>query len=374
MISGARAPLRLPSHLGQSLVPTGTPTNETDLRVTLRHPGYPDGSNLLLMFEALDPVTRTDQVFTEADPLQFGLHHDTARVACAIIANCRWDGYLSESRADGAPPAATDPDHILRGRNYYFHVPRHGGDNDSARDAPYPIVPSFAHFRFPHGNLPPTWTASSLRFPENVDQLLGWSFEHEVFSRDVSCRLTASTLGTEITHVLPHIEHDWFADNQMVQYMSRPEAIPANITDDTKNTMLLCSHLRTVFDQRGFVIVPKWGEWLVHVLSGAPSQELAAVYHNIKPQPLTGLALECVFARFAWTVLINAHSCVRSGVPRRVVCTKDGVSKLREVSGSGNRTRFPPLPMFDGHSQSPRKRKRAASESASTSQVSSPDH
>lgn len=48
----------------------------------------------------------------------------------------------------GATPAATDRDILLR-RNYYFHVSRDGGGDDSTGNVPYPIVPSFAHFQFP---------------------------------------------------------------------------------------------------------------------------------------------------------------------------------------------------------------------------------
>ncbi|KAM0742289.1 hypothetical protein ACQRIT_002466 [Beauveria bassiana] len=140
--SGARACLPPPKHPDQGLAPSGSATRDEERTVTLRHPRYPDSSNILLVLSALDLIPRPGRPFTEDDPLLFGLHHDTARVACAIIANCCWHGYLSESKVDGTPPVTTDPDYILPGRNYYFHIP----SNDDEEGVPYLIVPSFAHF------------------------------------------------------------------------------------------------------------------------------------------------------------------------------------------------------------------------------------
>lgn len=83
-------------------------------KVNLRHPGYSDNRNILMVLPALDHPGG-------------GIHHETARIACAIISNNRWDGFLSETR-DGAP-VQLGPDVILRGDNYYFKVP--DGNEDS---------------------------------------------------------------------------------------------------------------------------------------------------------------------------------------------------------------------------------------------------
>ncbi|KAM0669965.1 hypothetical protein ACQRIU_000360 [Beauveria bassiana] len=215
--SGARACLTPPKHPDQGLAPSGSATRDEERTVTLRHPRYPDSSNILLVLSALDPIPRPGRPFTEDDPLLFGLHHDTARVACAIIANCCWHGYLSESKVDGTPP-----------------------------------------------------------------------------------------------------------------YSSRPQAV---VTNKTNNPL--------------------------HVLSGPHSEELAAVYHNIEPQLLLGLAVEYLFARFAWTVL--AQTCfLEAGVPRRLVVRgKDGQPTAREVLGTDCRIMFTPsLSRSKSRSQSPKKRVR----------------
>jgi hypothetical protein len=75
--------------------------------VQLRHPAYSEGSNILLILPAND--------YPDG-----GIHHETARLACAVIAGNRWDGYLSESR--NPEPLMAGPETVLRKKNYYFHV------------------------------------------------------------------------------------------------------------------------------------------------------------------------------------------------------------------------------------------------------------
>lgn len=69
------------------------------------HPGYQDGHNLLLNLPALDAG---------------GIHHETARIACAILAACRFDGYFSMSKNGSKIPDR--PDDILRDTKYYFCI------------------------------------------------------------------------------------------------------------------------------------------------------------------------------------------------------------------------------------------------------------
>ncbi|OAA35634.1 hypothetical protein BBO_08663 [Beauveria brongniartii RCEF 3172] len=315
-------------------------------RVHLRHPGYPDERSTLLTLPALDVYKKQG-----ADgQIAFGLHHETARVACAIMANCRWDGFLSEDRAAGARPVMIGPDDLLLGSNYYFHVPNSVGDTSHE---PYPIVPSFAHFQFPHNNLPPTWKASLIP-PETTTNI--------VRARDVSCRVTLSTLGTEVAHLIPRRENAWFASNEMARYSSQTLAT-AGLTNDARNAILLCSNIHSTFNQRRFVFVPKHGSWVIHVLSGMSGDELVDVYHNAQPQQLSGIAVEYLFARFAWTVL-SSGMFLHTGVPRRLITLRqeDGVSGVSEVSGEECRTMFAPNFGSKSRNHSPRKRVREDAE------------
>lgn len=75
--------------------------------VVFLHPSYPEPANTLLEIEALDSPAG-------------GLHHETARIACAIVANCAWTGYLSESRA--GPPVQLGEDDLLTADRYYFRI------------------------------------------------------------------------------------------------------------------------------------------------------------------------------------------------------------------------------------------------------------
>ena len=51
-----------------------------------------------------------------------GIHHETARIACCILADNQWYGYLSEDK-EGAMRVDIPSDGILVKANYYFHVP-----------------------------------------------------------------------------------------------------------------------------------------------------------------------------------------------------------------------------------------------------------
>lgn len=81
--------------------------------VCFRHPAIPYAQgNLLIILDGNDSV-------------QGYLHHETARIACAIIAGNQWDGYLATS-----PTAAAidvPPHGLLTGEEYYFIVPHPAG-------------------------------------------------------------------------------------------------------------------------------------------------------------------------------------------------------------------------------------------------------
>ncbi len=145
----------------------------------------------------------------------------------------------------------------------------------------------------------------------------------------------------------------------MSQYLSRPEAFTANSTDDGRDAMLLCSNIYSAFDQRRFVVVPKWDAWAIHVLSGLPGDELAAMYHNVPPQQLSGPAVECIFARFSWTVLAQG-TFLRTGVPRRLVIVRgeEGVPSVSGVSRQDCRAMFVPALVSRSKSRSQSLKKR----------------
>ncbi|KAM3503921.1 hypothetical protein MY10362_003908 [Beauveria mimosiformis] len=87
-------------------------TSDTQ-QIFFLHPGYPEGHNLLLSLPAFDSR---------------GIHHETARIACAILANSRWDGFLSLTKDGAAVP--DERDDVLLNTRYYFRI-LDGTDVDS---------------------------------------------------------------------------------------------------------------------------------------------------------------------------------------------------------------------------------------------------
>lgn len=73
--------------------------------VRFRHPGYSSHNIIFTLFGH--------------DSLEGGLYCEFARLACAIVAGNRWDGYFSTS-ATGLP---TEDSELLLGSDYYFIVP-----------------------------------------------------------------------------------------------------------------------------------------------------------------------------------------------------------------------------------------------------------
>lgn len=91
------------------------------LRIRFRHPGYQDTDNVLLTLSGLDFVNG-------------GIHHETARIACAIIANNQFHGYFTEDK-EGAQRVLVSKDGILSAKDYYFHI---GEQADGTSSIPRP--------------------------------------------------------------------------------------------------------------------------------------------------------------------------------------------------------------------------------------------
>ncbi|RMJ05005.1 hypothetical protein CDV36_014323 [Fusarium kuroshium] len=243
------------------------------------HPGYPEGNNTLLHLPCLDSG---------------GIHHETARLACAIFANCRWDGYLSSSR-DG-PAVSAHPDDVLPHGRYYFII-----DGED----PYPVVPSFQHFVCPTTLPQPYCEAPIERSPGD-----------DAIRRDDTCRISASSSPNETAHIIPASQSEWWRRNDMSQYTSAPEQL--DNTRCAENTVLLRRDLHKLWDDGVFAIVPKQGKWVVHVLLNSPRVEIRERYHNLELQPLAGVRREYLVCRFALAIFSKSHF-LNGSLPRKLV-------------------------------------------------------
>lgn len=262
-----------------------------------------------------------------------------------MLADFRWDGFFSLTSTGTAIDCG--PDEILTEPNYYFHVPQ---------AEKYEVVADFASCIFPHGNMPPMWLSDDLKIPKAIGLPRETSCNSIVLSRDVSCRVTNCTLGTEGAHLLPKSEELWYTKNSMFQYSAWEER---GTTDDPRNAVLLRSDVHTLFDAKRFLIVPKKSKWVTHVLYGAAQDELARSFHDVQVQPLAGVSVEFMFARFVYT--IHALSTFTlSGGKRALLVLKPGqTSRERiEVTGLQYKTQLAPRSRVGSRTPSPTKRRR----------------
>ncbi|KAK3367396.1 hypothetical protein B0T24DRAFT_635758 [Lasiosphaeria ovina] len=275
----------------------------TPRAVRFRHPAYPSSAPNLLVLMAADG--------------DGGLDFDVALTACCIVADADWDdGYLAQASAGNNLQRIDRPqDGLLDGLEYFFCV--------KERDPlfRYPVIPSFHHWRFPHGsfdengtphgNLPPPW--KNLRLPEFAPPRPTLKGPAAAMDRDITCRVSGYMDGVEKAHLVPEGERLWFVSNRMDRYCRRPLEVSA-INDD-KNILVLRKDLHHLFDARRFTFVPKrfgacaseHAQVVTHVLLPSGSPEFVGLYHNRSPQLICGISVECLFARFAWSIFTDEH-------------------------------------------------------------------
>jgi hypothetical protein len=281
--------------------PTQPPssTQHRQLQILFRHPGYDDGNNVLFKLQAPD----TD------DDGQPGLYAQLAIDACAIVTgDFAGRGWLSLLRDDCAP---IDPTSTLHERSYYFHL-------DAAED-PYPIVPNFRQWIYPHDCLPLHWqqlTPEANRASSSIT-LAPSNLTTALLMRDGSCRLSGCREQLQVAHVVPQSELDWWRANDMSRYNTGTTAT----LDDTANALLLRADLHIAFDKPRIAFVPKpvtdGGMRLVaHLLEYSP--ELEHLYHNREVHP-TAVGVDMLYARFAWSVFTLLDAFLECKIARRLI-------------------------------------------------------
>lgn len=95
-----------------------------------------------------------------------------------------------------------------------------------------------------------------------------------------------------------------------MQQYSLTQLFSSNPIDGPANLLTLRADLHRVFDERHFCPIPKSAtaepkppQLVLHLFNLTPSGQLPGLWHNrvIHPLPTT-VMVECLFARFAWTV------------------------------------------------------------------------
>ncbi|KAL8711531.1 MAG: hypothetical protein Q9225_007096 [Loekoesia sp. 1 TL-2023] len=268
-------------------------------RVLILHPGYTEAQATLLSLAAFDRAAG-------------GLHFDTARIACGIIAGNRWDGFFTKD-AEGKELAVSDTEEgILPVGDYYFHLP-------DFSDKRYPIVPTFHHWDFPHDNLPPSWTATTLDSSSSRPPLFSRSDSSiALYVRDEgACRMSLHTEACEKAHLCPVSENEWFSAQLMHKYAEDSRSTGETAIYDVNNMVLLRADLHKSFDDRKFVFIPKARQFVVHML--CPSRELTAFYHNSRLHPLDSVPREYLFTRLAWALFPLLEGFLQANKDRLII-------------------------------------------------------
>lgn len=364
--------------------------------VILRHPGY-GIDDILLTLPAVDGTTTTPP----------GLHQRTVLTVGAIIADNAFDRvYLTRDRAginrvdstlpldgllepgeywlqlDGyelfrdtqtdtragtssiprpAPPRTTStsptqaqnsaPTLIPHARTRAQSSAPHSSDfppqTTPQRNTPYPIVPSFGDWQFPHNHLPAEWKQ---RHPAPQPTPMSSSSHRNTQSNQ--CWITGYHMGVNECHVVPKNQDVWWADNNMRQYTVDTDGV----SRDTANIALLRADIHQMLDGHKFAIVPKPSflpssgssqsssfAFAAHVLkSDYEAREFCLLYHNVAiPQDaIDRLSPEFLFARFAWDIFAQLQTFLNSSTTRRclevmVQNNTDRCTELKQMNGQG---------------------------------------
>lgn len=168
----------------------------------------------------------------------------SVRAAAAIVANNRFDGWLSKS-PDVKPRLNSTLDLILAG-HYYFHVP---SDDD---EDPYSIVLNFQNWRYPHEReLPTVWKDI---MESSAVQDIATPFQ----SQDSEpCRVTGRQLALESAHIIPTAGKQWFGANRMDQYGELGSRSGNSIADTATNRKHLTCDAHRLSDSGYYTVTPK---------------------------------------------------------------------------------------------------------------------
>lgn len=220
----------------------------------------------------------------------------------------------------------------------------------AADGTPYPIVPSFKDWPFPHGAVPDSW-----KLPEN----------HNPGVDRTRCIVTNRSAGLKKAHIVHREDGDWFRGRGMALYTIGPQGI-----DSSENLVNLRADLHNVYDAQDFVFVPKreiYGAdadvdntpaYVLHVL-GADVHDIWAEFHNVRVQGIRHTMAEFHFVRFARSILLSVKQFIIQGYPRTVIRAREGGEGVAtRLTGPGLERHYSGGGGENATCQSPRKRQR----------------
>ncbi len=287
--------------------------------ILFRHSEYDDVNNVLLRLLTLNLA---------ADEMTQSLYAQYVLNVCEIIAENRWDEWLSKSKNSSMTTAANiiESSSVLQKLSYYFHLSSLQSDTDSDRtNVSYSFVSTFSEWRFSHHELPESWRQVTLADAKSSYQsFLKLNLNLALQTRDESCRMINCKESTQIAHLCSQKEADWWYLNSMSRYNKNS----ASILDDLFNTILLRVNLHIAFDNLKFVFVLKsfslrFSQLVTHLMKA--SSKLKHLYHNRLLQSMR-FSIELLFARFAWTILFFLESFLINKKRRRLLLMKNNMN------------------------------------------------
>jgi hypothetical protein len=107
-------------------------------------------------------------------------------------------------------------------------------------ESPYPIIPMFRHWPFPHSRTPAPWKDAP------IEERLA---HKPAKQRDVTRRATNHRESTESAHIIPTSEKDWFGVNNMDKYSIWDSRRGQDVVNGYENVMLLGEDVHTLWDR-----------------------------------------------------------------------------------------------------------------------------
>ena len=270
-----------------------------------------------------------------------GVHYRTALLACQIVANNAFDGYLATDRNGEARVAMGDDDLLTRERYWFI------ADADNPRDD-YPVLPRFEDWLFPHDEFqrlqwqPPKAPGQDQVQPP-FDQPAppprpSTDLMYTTSAKTRRCIVSNVSYMVQSSHIIPLASEPWFSRNYMEKFNQDTLGIhnPFNLADMRED-------LHNAWDRHMFTLVPKHSEVVVHVLQcpgDYGTREFATQWHNVpvRKAGLDEVAHEYLFAKFAQAIFALLKPFITRGFSRRVTrldayADADGEASVDRLGG-----------------------------------------
>lgn len=138
-------------------------------------------------------------------------------------------------------------------------------------------------------------------------------------------------------HLILDHKWDWFYRNNMGTYGTGSTSLSDSGLDDDRNIIRLRSDIHTAFDAKDLILFPKTNENMaVHVQGDTP--DLCALYHNCEILD-PSCAIQCLFARFAWCILVHIIVFIKASKKERRAIRWDENQELGRQDGERRRAR-----------------------------------